>query len=46
MRLQHMPDDLMVKIIKKLFEQFPLEASELASYMIIILSNMKIINNV
>jgi surface protein len=46
MRLQHMPDDLMVKIIKKLFEQFPLEASELTSYMIIILSNMKIINNV
>lgn len=49
MSLQYMPDDVMVKIIKTLFEQFPLEASDLSSYVMIILSefgNMKIINNV
>ena len=46
MVLQDMPDDVMVKIIKTLFEQFPLEASELTSYLITILPNMKIINNV
>lgn len=46
---QNLPDDILIKIIKMLFEHFPQEASKSISSLMIILSkfgNMKLINTI